>query len=143
MGKKVRIGLFGFQKRSIMVDADATEGATVGKDLVDEDGNIITLETIINVPVVDTRTVFPTLWQLILDIPAKLLGLLALTETGYVYHEDDVFSIGPGVFTDWPLHKDFIGAAETLIITENFQYLIADEFIIEGDLEAEGTLVVL
>ena len=143
MGKKVRVGLFGFQKRSIMVDADATEGATVGKNLYDSDGNLISLESIINTPVIDTRTVFPTLWALILDIPAKLLGLLALTDTGYVYHENNVFSIGVSPFTDWPLHKASIGATETLIITAGFQYLIEDAFDVEGELEIEGALVVL
>jgi hypothetical protein len=145
MGKKVRVGLFGFQKRSIMVDADATEGAVVGENLVDQDGNLVTLETIINVPVIDTRTVFPTLWQLILDIPAKLLGLLALTDTGFVYHENDVFSIGSaGVgATDWPVVKNSIGTGEEFTIPDGFQLLVWDQFTFEGVLTIDGDLVVI
>jgi hypothetical protein len=74
------------------------------------------------------------------------LGLLALTETGYVYHENDTFSIrtlGGGTALDWPLHKEFIGAAEILTIPDRFQYIIDGAFDIEGELDVEGTLVVL
>jgi hypothetical protein len=144
-GKKIRVALWGRQNRSIMVEADATKGATVGKDLQDEDGNIVTLESITNITVTDPRQVFPTLWSLILDIPQKLLGLLALTATGYVYHENDVFSIGSSVGTDWPLHKDFIGPAESLTITADFQYIIDTDFDVQGtlDIEAGSRLVVM
>jgi hypothetical protein len=142
--KRVRVKLFGHQNRSVVVDSHATEGAVVGKDVRWPDGTLVDPGDLGgSSDPVDLPQVMPTLWSLILDIPAKLLGLLALTDTGYVYHENDVFTIGTGGFTDWPLHKDFIGAAETLIITENFQYLIAETFDVEGTLDAEGMLAIL
>jgi hypothetical protein len=133
-----------------MLDSEATKGAILGVDLKDEDGDIVTLTSITNniinnITTTDPRQVFPTLWSLILDIPQKLLGLLALTATGYVYHEDDTFSIrvlGGGSALDWPLHKEFIGAAETLTIPTGFQYHIDGPFDVEGELDVEGTLVI-
>jgi hypothetical protein len=44
--------------------------------------------------------------------------------------------------TDWPLHKDFIAADQTLTIADGFQYHIDGPFDIEGELNVEGTLVI-
>lgn len=146
MVKKVKVQLFGLQNRQITVDADATEGATVERNLYWPDGSIVQESEIRGgTVVVETEPggvggISQTLWSLILDIPEKLLGLLALSETGFVYHENDTFSIsagGAGGSGDWPLHKDFIGVAETLIIPDNYQYMIHNSFDVEGILDVE------
>ena len=149
MVKKVKVQLFGLQNRQITVDADATEGATVERNLYWPDGSVVQESEIRGGNVVvqseepgGVGGISQTLWSLIIDIPEKLLGLLALQETGFVFHQNDVFSIdaggGGGGATDWPLHKDFIGPAETLIIPASFQYMIHNDFDVQGNLDIEA-----
>jgi hypothetical protein len=139
--KKVRVALWGRQNRSIMVDADATEGATLGKNVYDTDGNLVTLESITNTTIIqDPRQVFPTLWSLILNIPQLILDLAGLSGPGYIYHN------GSTVFThEWPLHDVRVEVNESLVIPADKQYLIWQSIEIEGSLAVEpgGLLVVL
>ena len=89
MVKKVKVQLFGLQNRQITVDADATEGATVERNLYWPDGSVVQESEIRGGNVVvqseepgGVGGISQTLWSLIIDIPEKLLGLLALQETG-------------------------------------------------------------
>ena len=91
MGKRVRVVLSGQQNRNIMVDADATEGATIGKDLRLPDGTVATYQTIQqyfggNTTVVenDPNTPSITLWELILNIPAIVAAIVALAANGFL-----------------------------------------------------------
>jgi hypothetical protein len=151
VGKKVFVKLFGKQNRFVKVDSEATEGAQVGSDLLWPDGSVVQEDEIRGgggTTDTDTPTneVSTTLWELILNIPQKLTDLLNLVGDGYVFHQDDTFilqdadSIG---LTDWPIHKDYIGPAETLTITPDFQYLIWQSFDVQGVLNVDGRLVIL
>ncbi len=174
MTKRVRVQLFGLHNRGIDVDAEATEGAVLGEDLRWPDGSLVTPQTIINqTTIVETPTgptaIASTIWSLILEIPAFIQALAALVTgtTGIVVKgagdtaltrsivaEDDRITVanGDGLagdptvgLTDWPPHKNFIGAAEALVVASNFQYLIIESFDVQGilDIEADGTLAIL
>ena len=145
MAKKVRVALHGRQNRSIMLDADATKGATLGKDLRDEDGNIITLESIVtNVTnvitnVTDPRTVFPTLWELILNIPDIIKSLAALTKDGWMRNNAGVISAQEVAYT-----KNSVEVGESATIPEGHQALVWEEFTFDGgDLLIDGDLIIL
>jgi hypothetical protein len=123
-----------------MLDADATKGATLGKDLKDEDGNIITLESIVtNVTVTDPRQVFPTLWELILNIPTIIKSLAALTATGIMHH------MGSGVITAhyWPTIKNSLAIGEEFTVPADNQMLVWKSMDVAGSLNVEGRMVVL
>ena len=149
MTKRVRVGLFGFQKRSVLIDSEATQGAQIGRDLRWPDGSFVTQDQIVNPPgggTVELPAVMPTLWSLILNIPAKIKNFLALSGTGYIYQVDDVLSLGAGgASTDWPLHDIKIELGETLTIPDEKQYLLWERIEVEGSLviEAGGKLVLL
>lgn len=51
--------------------------------------------------------------------------------------------IGPSQQCGFFFHRDIIVTDENVIIPENCQYLIGEEFTIDGTLETEGTLIVL
>ena len=95
----------------------------------------------------DDRTVFPSVWQLIVGIPQKLLNLLALTKTGVVLHQNNSFlvgELGSGTLVDWPVVKNSIGTGEEFTIPENFQLIVWDEFVFDGgNLTLDGDLIIL
>ena len=88
MTKKATVALHGFQKRGVQIDLDATDGATVGDNLYWPDGTLITEAELRSGTTVATPTgevqVAVTLWSLILNIPAFIKSLAALTTTGFV-----------------------------------------------------------
>ena len=87
MGKK-RVMLWGPQRRGfVKIDDEATKGATVGKDLFNEDGTLFDPSeeiTEIAEDVVDSLPGFmATIWRLILEIPPNIVSLAALTGIGF------------------------------------------------------------
>lgn len=118
MGKKVRVALHGFQKRGIMVDASATEGATVGKNLRWLDGTLVT--------------------------EAELRGITGQNVSNGTTIDENLLNYilanlgqGSAAATAWPLHKDRIESSETLTIPENYEYMINETFTVEGTLTVE------
>lgn len=97
MGKKVRIALHGEQRRSVMVDLQATNGAVVGNNLRWADGSLVTDSQIRNTPGSSTggsTTVIGgssgvSLWQLIVGIPAYIDSLASLATVGFVVRKSD------------------------------------------------------
>ena len=149
MGKRVRVALHGTSNnRGVLIDSGATEGSVVGRDLRWPDGTFVQPAQIINTQTTITApppsAIQPTLWGLILDIPAKIINFLALAGTGLIHQVDDVLTlIDPATLaTDWPVHKDFIGPAESLTIEIDFQYIIYHSFDVQGDLVVDGELLV-
>ena len=149
MGKRVRVALHGTSNnRGVLIDSGATEGSVVGRDLRWPDGTFVQPAQIINTQTTITApppsAIQPTLWGLILDIPAKIINFLALAGTGLIHQVDDVLTlIDPATLvTDWPTHKDFIGSAESLTIEIDFQYIIYHSFDVQGDLVVDGELLV-
>lgn len=126
MVKKVRVGLHGFQNRGIMIDAEATDGATIGKNLFWPNGDIVTYEQLEEIAAHSGAQIDQNTLNAI---------IASIGNTG---------TAAEGEFTDWPLHKNFVDADEALVIPPNFQYLIAQEFTAEGDLtvEAGGELII-
>jgi hypothetical protein len=132
-------------RKGIQMDADATEGATVGKDLMWPDGTVITEQEIRNPSGNGGTTTSPntptvTLWSLILNIPQKIKDIVALVAPGYLYHDGTNI-----VAHEWPLHDTRVESGETLTIPANKQYILWQEILAEGDIviEAGGELVLL
>ncbi len=172
MSKKVKVQLFGRHNRHVQIDAQATEGAQVGKDLFWPDGEVIQ-ESEIRGGSTTTTTTIPggvggvsiTLWELIQNIPKFISSLLSISGTGLVVKgvsdtaftrsivpEDARITVanGDGIagnptigLTDWPVIKQSIAAAETVLIPIGFQLIVAEDFDIIGTLDAQGSLVVL
>lgn len=126
MVKKVRVSLHGFQNRGIMVDADATDGARVGKNLYWPDGSVVTEEELRSI-----QTAAQQSGQYSQNLDKIISYLLANVGTG------------GGATTDWPLHKDALDDG-ALTIPDKYQYLIWQEFTANGTLtiEAGGELVI-
>jgi hypothetical protein len=174
MAKKAKVQLFGLQNRGIDVNIDATQGAVVGENLYWPDGTLVTQTQIVNNTTVVTVpggevVVTPTLWELILNMPAfiKSLGTLATVglvvrsaaaggtalarslvgETGRIVVTngdavagDPTITLGP-----WPTVKPKVDTAEVARIPTGHQMLVWDNFEIVGDIEIEpeGELVIL
>ena len=172
MAKKVRVQLFGRQNRSIMVDADATEGATFGKNIMDESGAVITLQTIIQQTtqvitniINNPPGVVIVVWSAIQQIPAFILSLAGLSGTGIVVKgagdtavtrsivpEDDRITVadGDGVagnptigMTNWPRIKASIESSESYTVPPGYQILVSGAFDVEGTLDAQGSVAIL
>lgn len=76
--KKVRVPLYGSPQKSVTVNADATDGATVGVNLWNRDGTLF-------IPAAagdGGSEVARTVWRLVLEIPANVKALAATTGTG-------------------------------------------------------------
>lgn len=76
--KKVRVPLYGSPQKSVTVNADATDGATVGVNLWNRDGTLF-------IPAAagdGGSEVARTVWRLVLEIPANVNALAATTGTG-------------------------------------------------------------
>lgn len=145
MAKKVRVALFGEQRRNVKIDADATEGAVVGLNLKWPDGTVITEAQLrARTPAPSTPSTGTwtgsTIWSLIVGIPAIIKSLAALTATGLMRHR------GAGVVTadDWPYVRNSIQPGEALTIPAGHQLLVWENFTFEGGaVTIEGDLVLL
>jgi len=170
---RVRVGLFGFQKRSILIDPAATQGAVVGRDLVWPNGQVVQPQEINNnsVTVVDgggsSSDVSPTLWSLILNIPAYIKSLAVLATQGIVVKrpgdvaatmtitaaderiivtDGNAVSGDPTIGAyDWPSIKNTVEAGDVTLVQTGFQALVWNQIVIDltGQLTVDGALVVL
>lgn len=171
MGKRITVMLFGKMiRKGIQIDADATEGATVGKDLRWPDGSVISEQDIRNPSGGGTTTVnpgvIPTLWSLILNIPAFIKSLAALATTGLVVRDGSGAAVtrtitaedarilvtnGDGVaanpvigMTDWPVVKNSISTGEAYTVPTGYQLIVWDTFVFDGGaLTLDGDLIAL
>jgi hypothetical protein len=139
--KRVRVKLFGHQNRSVVVDSDATQGAVIGKDLRWGDGTLVVPGEIVGGGGGDVELpeVMPTLWELILNIPAIIKSLVALATDGIVHNT-------AGVITAhyWPCVKNSIETGESFTVLAGNQLLVWDDFVLDGGaLTLEGNLVIL
>jgi hypothetical protein len=90
VGKQARVALFGEQRRNIVVEDGATEGAVIGQNLVRSDGTVVQESDILNSSITTTITTgpggvitTPTVWELIVGIPDILDSLGDLTDDGW------------------------------------------------------------
>lgn len=140
MSKKTRVALHGVSNsRGILIDANATEGAIVGRNLLWPNGDVVTEEELRRQDQVsDTSAVKPTLWSLIFNIPAIIDSLVALTTNGWIRNDSSVISA-----SYWPYIKASVDPAETVIVPINQQMLFVETVDIQGALDIEGTVAVL
>jgi hypothetical protein len=90
--KKVRVALYGNLNRVAILDADATEGATIGKDLKGPNGNVLDMKGLA-VALAAFLTVGAgnagssnnaTLWRLVGEKPPNIVAIAELATTGFV-----------------------------------------------------------
>ena len=141
MVKKVRVGLFGFQRRNIMIDADATEGAKVGKNLFWPDGTVVEEDEIRGGGTSTTveQQVYPTIWDLVFDLPDILKSIGSLVTNGWMRHDNGVVSTSRQLYT-----MDRIETGDNVTIPVNNQMIVMDEFTFDGgSLTIDGKMYVL
>ena len=173
MSRRIAVRLWGKGNRKAMIDPSSTAGATVGRDLRWEDGSIVQEEEIrgsgtggtSNTTIVGGVSKVPTLWDLIIGIPAFIQSLAALGGTGIVVKgagdsavtrtitpEDERITVanGDGVSgnptigaSDWPRVREVISSGATVNIWDEFQMLVVDTLDIEGTLNVEGTVAII
>jgi len=132
--KRVKIKRWGTQNRTITIDADATQGAEVGKDLKLADGTVVKESDILNSKATSTAGspviggIASTLWSLIQNLPAIISNLIGLTNVGVVHHT------GSAVLTahNWLTVKNSIAAGEIHTIPSGQQLIVFDQFTFDG-----------
>jgi len=67
--------------RVISLNTDATDGATLGKNLYGSDGKLLTADQIIN-PAPSQGNAVATIWKLIREIPSNIQKVAALVSNG-------------------------------------------------------------
>lgn len=143
MGKKVRVALFGEQRRNIKIDADATEGAVVGRNLKWADGTVVT-EAQLRALGTTTTTVTSgvwkgvTLWSLITGVPAIIKSLGALATDGWIRNDSGVISA-----SHWPHTKLSVETGEEMTIPTGHELIVFDSFTMDGSITLDGDLVIL
>ena len=79
---------WGHQRRGFFrIDDEATKGGTIGENIYNEDGSLFVPEEIVT-EIIEENTpsnpgIASTLWRLILEIPANIVSLAALTGIGF------------------------------------------------------------
>lgn len=143
MGKKVRVALFGEQRRNIKIDADATEGAVVGRNLKWADGTVVT-EAQLRALGTTTTTVNTgvwkgvTLWSLITGVPAIIKSLAALATDGWIRNDSGVISS-----SHWPYTKLSVETGEEMTIPTGHELIVFNSFTMDGSITLDGDLVIL
>lgn len=124
MVKKVRVSLHGFQNRGIMVDADATDGARIGKNLYWPDGTVVTEEELRNIAS-GTSTSGTTIDENLLNYILANLGK------------------GSAANTEYPLHHTVVD--DPLTILADYQYIVWGGITVNETLTIEegGELIIL
>lgn len=84
---KRRVPLHGKPQGYVVVDDEATKGATIGVDLRNPDGSLY-VPPAAAAPSGGTSVV-ATLWKLVQNIPANIAALAALTTSGFVRRASD------------------------------------------------------
>ena len=170
MTKKVRVQLFGHQRRGIDVDADATDGSVIGENLYLPDGTLVTQQMVINNSTTIITTggpiaVSPTLWGLILDIPAFIQSLGVLSTNGLVTYvsgtavartiqgevgridvtNGDAQAGDPTIeLGDWPTFKNSVELGELATVPTDHQAICFEDFVLDGgEIVVDGELVIL
>lgn len=168
MSRRVKVQLFGRQNRSISIDPDASSTVVLGKNIVWPDGTVVQPAQITNTSTDPVETgPQPTLWSLILGIPAFIKALALLTGVGeglvvkrptntaalvtltpfderILITNGDAIAGDPTIgAADWPIIRGIIGSAETWVVPVTFQMIVMDSLEVDGSLDVEGTLHVL
>lgn len=147
MTKRVKVRLWG--KRvdgSVVIDADATEGSIVGRSLYWDDGALVQESEIRNTAGGATSTttvsgssgVGVTLWSLVLQIPAIIKSLAALTSNGWIRNDSATLSA-----SYWPYNKLSVDTGEELTIPTGHELLVFSDFTMDGSITLDGDLVIL
>jgi hypothetical protein len=144
--KRVKVKLFGFHNRQIDIDADATDGAIIGKNLRWSDGSLVTEDELRNLTSpsspsggTPTSNVQATLWELILNIPSIVKSLVGLTDDGWMRNSGGEITATDHLFT-----KDRVDAGERVVIPEYNQMIIMQDFTLSGgSLTIDGRLFLL
>jgi hypothetical protein len=140
------VALHGEQRRNILVEADATEGAVVGGNLVWSDGTVVSEADIRNSSITTTIVTGPggvitnpTVWEVIIGVPDIIGSLEDLTDDGWIRNDAGTISA-----LHWPYIKDSIETGESLTIPEDSQAIVFQDFTFDGgDITIDGELVVL
>lgn len=169
MVKRVKVQLWGHQNRAIDIDADASEGAVIGRNVFNDDGSLFTPSTVTTVVTTPSGTVSvaPSLWALILDKPPNIVELAALADVGLIARVDSSGTMeareiqgqygrigtldGDGaagnpqiLLGDWPTVRNSIGDDQVYTIPEGHQMLVHGVFVFDGGtLVMDGDLIVL
>lgn len=83
--KKARVPIAGTANDTVLVEYGATRGATFGRDVYTQDGQILTVAQLVAMAagaVAPPEDVSKTAWSLLLDIPANITALEEATGTG-------------------------------------------------------------
>ncbi|WP_102945322.1 hypothetical protein [Stenotrophomonas sp. VV52] len=72
--------------RVIHLNSDATDGATLGKNLYGADGKLLTADQIINPPA-SNQSASATVWKLIREVPANIQKLAKLATNGFAVRQ--------------------------------------------------------
>lgn len=122
----------------IQIDERATHGATIGTNVYNADGSLFAPQATGSEDDGDTLAV--TLWSLVQEIPANVIGLAALSGNGYVVKSGSTFSVAELPDSAVPF---FIPDGETYTVAANKQALFALPIELDGDasLVIDGALV--
>jgi hypothetical protein len=84
MPKKIQVPVFGTAGKVVTIAQDATVGAEIGKDLFLPGGKLATLAELKRVLVgeIPSGNAFPTLWNLIREIPSNIVQIAGLAVPG-------------------------------------------------------------
>jgi len=72
--------------RVIQLNSDATDGATLGKNLYGPDGKLLTADQVINPPK-SGQNASSTVWKLIREVPANIQKLAGLVTSGFAVRQ--------------------------------------------------------
>ena len=119
---KRKVQAWGIGSRVFTIDDEATKGATVGKNLYNEDGSLFVPAVAVTADSGTTPSYTSTLWRLILEIPQNVLDIVN----------------GP-----WPTIRNSLLVSESFTIPAGRQMIVYGSFDCVGTLTAEGQLVIL
>lgn len=147
MGKEVRVALHGEQRRNVKIEANATEGAVVGRNLKWSDGTVVQESQIRNTAssggtstttTVGSGGVAVSLWSIIVGIPAIIKSLAALTTKGWIRNDSDVISA-----SQWAYNKLSVDTGEEMTIPTGHELIVFENFTMDGSITLDGDLVIL
>ena len=144
MGKQARVALFGEQRRNIVVEDGATEGAVLGQNLVRSDGTVVQESDILNSSITTINTgpggviTDPTVWELIVGVPDIIDSLEDLTDDGWIRNDGGTLSA-----LHWPYVKPAVDSGESFTLPAGEQLIVYESFDVAGSLTLNGQLVIL
>jgi Collagen triple helix repeat (20 copies) len=89
MASRIRVPIIGGLNKSVVIDSGATAGATIGVDLKGPSGTVLTVAQLAALLGVGTTSSLSSnvIWQRILQIPANVTSIAALSTTGVVVRD--------------------------------------------------------